>query len=54
MTPILWAGLESVAPVLRLECAWCGTTIRDGKLPISHGCCKACSEKLLAQMDARP
>ena len=26
-------------------CSWCGVLIRDGREPISHGMCDACTEK---------
>lgn len=35
---------------LKLLCAWCGTVIREGKPPISHGCCRACGDRMLAHM----
>jgi hypothetical protein len=28
----------------RVDCSWCGTTIREGSEPISHGMCVRCSE----------
>jgi hypothetical protein len=31
---------------LRVVCAWCGLTIRDGMLPISHGICSKCQKEL--------
>lgn len=31
-------------------CAWCGTLIRDGKMPITHGMCRACADRMLAEM----
>lgn len=30
---------------LRTECAWCGSLMRDGKEPTSHGICFDCSQK---------
>lgn len=29
-------------PEMRIDCAWCGDTIRDGVPPISHGICATC------------
>jgi hypothetical protein len=33
---------------MKVICAWCGLLIRDGdpKLPISHGLCVNCKDKL--------
>lgn len=27
---------------LKVLCAWCGTTLREGSEPPSHGICRAC------------
>lgn len=37
---------------LKQICAWCSALIRDGKLPISHGLCRTCGDKMLAEMEA--
>lgn len=29
---------------MKTVCAWCGTNIRDGSLPVSHGICVSCRE----------
>ncbi len=34
------AGREKYLP--RVDCAWCGTRMREGVLPISHGMCDGC------------
>ena len=40
-------------PVLRAVCSWCGTLIREGVEPISHGMCPPCADKMLEQIRAR-
>lgn len=35
---------------LLLICGFCGKVIRDGKLPVSHGICRLCADRVLAQM----
>ena len=33
---------------IKVLCAWCGVTIREGTGPrVSHGICPSCAEKLL-------
>lgn len=27
-------------------CAWCGVVIRPGKMPVSHGVCRECADRL--------
>ena len=27
----------------RLTCSWCGTLMRDGALPVTHGICLSCT-----------
>lgn len=38
---------------VRIVCAWCGVTLlgadTSSETPISHGICKACSDKLEAE-----
>ncbi len=29
---------------MKLICAWCGKTILDGELPVSHGMCENCRD----------
>lgn len=36
---------------LKVQCAWCGVTVREGKLPVTHGACRSCADKMLAQME---
>jgi hypothetical protein len=40
------AGAINLNRMLRIVCAWCGTTIRDGNDPASHGICAACDARL--------
>lgn len=37
---------------MRLDCAWCHTTIRQGPLPISHGICPTCFDREMRNVDA--
>lgn len=37
--------------VNRVHCGWCGRLIRDGGLPVSHGCCESCARGLLAHYE---
>jgi hypothetical protein len=34
----------------KVLCAWCGVLMKDGALPISHGCCKSCVATLLGEV----
>lgn len=36
---------------MRIVCAWCTRTIKDGDpaLPVSHGICPECDEKLVTE-----
>jgi hypothetical protein len=36
----------------RVICAWCQTILQDGDGPTSHGICKKCAERLLAELKA--
>lgn len=40
-----FAAYAGHIPPVRLECSWCGTTIREGREPTSHGICMPCSAK---------
>ena len=35
---------------LKLICAWCGALIREGKLPISHGLCRGCADRMAKEL----
>lgn len=39
------------ASLLRVDCAWCHCTIREGDkdAPVSHGLCQRCADNLLRQ-----
>jgi hypothetical protein len=39
-------GLVRCCAVHRAICAWCDVVLREGVLPISHGICPACLERL--------
>ena len=43
--------LDVIAEVVRLDCAWCKTTMRDGVAPISHGICRECAELVKVGID---
>lgn len=30
------------AVILKVACAWCGKTLREGAQPVSHGICEVC------------
>ena len=52
-------GGEVTADELTVICAWCERLIRGWldvkgkpKPPVSHGCCKACAEKVRKQWEA--
>lgn len=32
-------------PTIKLVCAWCQLTLRDGATPATHGICKPCQSK---------
>jgi hypothetical protein len=32
---------------MRVECSWCGATLREGPPPVSHGACATCAARLL-------
>jgi hypothetical protein len=36
------AALRERLPMMRVICAWCGTVLREGAEPVSHGICPAC------------
>lgn len=40
---------------MRVICAWCKRLLKDGPLDglVSHGCCSACLERELANIDPR-
>ena len=46
LVTILLAGLP-----LKVVCAWCDDVVREGVLPISHGCCPTCAAGLLADLE---
>jgi hypothetical protein len=35
-----------------LICAWCSLVLREGDkdLPVSHGCCVKCSDRILSEL----
>ena len=35
---------REAAQPMKSICSWCGTLIRDGREPISHGICADCAE----------
>lgn len=37
---------------LKMICGWCGTLLRDGRMPLSHGICKPCSDRVFAELIA--
>jgi hypothetical protein len=39
--------------LMRLVCAWCGGTVRDGSTPVSHCICEACNGPALAEVRRR-
>ena len=47
---------ERVEPMMRLECAWCGATIREGDVAAetSHGICRPCLAVELAKAGLVP
>jgi len=38
---------------LRTVCAWCSVLLHDGVLPVSHGICTDCSERVFGSVDVR-
>jgi hypothetical protein len=39
---------------MKTVCSWCNAIIREGTLPISHGCCPTCIVALLADVPPLP
>jgi hypothetical protein len=39
---------------LKVVCAWCGVTLRDGVRPISHGMCVCCRALMNQELDEAP
>ena len=37
---------------LKLQCGWCGRILREGKMPLSTGICRACADDVLKQLEA--
>lgn len=37
--------MNAVASTLRVVCAWCRETIKEGSEPVSHGICASCYER---------
>jgi len=48
LTPevVPYASVEIVRVPHKAICAWCDGLIRDGVLPVTHGICPACKERL--------
>jgi rRNA maturation endonuclease Nob1 len=37
--------------MLKLVCAWCGKTMREGDEPASHGICEVCYESVVRRIE---
>lgn len=42
---------ETMAEPKRI-CAWCKTVLSDGSEPATHGICRSCGDKVVAEADA--
>jgi rRNA maturation endonuclease Nob1 len=43
-------GITRTGIRLRVVCAWCGKTTKEGPLPVSHGMCGECGRRLKNEM----
>lgn len=47
MLPVTSITIVPVRPAPhKVICSWCDVVIREGVLPVSHGICPGCREKL--------
>jgi len=51
-SPVRESHVAQEAPQLQVSCAWCGILITPGVMPVSHGCCKPCADRMTEQIRA--
>ncbi|MCA9821478.1 MAG: hypothetical protein KC482_14320 [Dehalococcoidia bacterium] len=45
--------MDAEGEMVTVQCAWCGTILREGGKTISHGICRDCAPELLERIRER-